>query len=90
MTDPTILFVKPQSISDEDRAALREAGVIVVEIDDPASAKFVRAGYEIDSSSMLAAAMKAMLDTKGGEYSCELQKRFALNIARAIIGDADT
>lgn len=36
MTDPTILFVKPNAISAKDKAALRKAGVIVVEVENPA------------------------------------------------------
>lgn len=60
MADPAILFVKPGAISDEDKATLKAAEVLVIEIDDPANAKFVRAGAEIHGTEMLALAAKAI------------------------------
>jgi len=63
MSDPAILFVKPKAISAKDKKALQGAGVIVVEIDEPGSARFVRATAEINASTLLKAAAKAMHDT---------------------------
>lgn len=63
MSDPAILFVKPNAIGPEDKTALRDAGVIVVEIDNPADAKFVRAGAdfaELSGSHLLLAACDAI------------------------------
>jgi hypothetical protein len=60
MSDPAILFVKPQAISDRDKKALQKAGVIVVEIADPASVKFTRAAAEISGSEMLMVALRAI------------------------------
>lgn len=60
MSEPAILFVKPKAISQRDKKMLREAGVLIVEIDDPASAKFVRANSELSGSEMLLAAVKAI------------------------------
>ena len=60
MTDPAILFVRPQAISPEDKESLKEAGVLVIEIDDPANAKFVRAAVELNGTEMLAVAAKAI------------------------------
>ena len=60
MSDPSILFVKPKAISQRDKKALQGAGVIVVEIDDPTSAKLVRAGTEVDGGAMLNAAAYAI------------------------------
>lgn len=62
MSDPVIMFVKPAAISNRDKVALRRAGVIVVEIDDPANAKLVCASAELDASAMLACAAKAIAD----------------------------
>ena len=61
-TDPSILFVKPGAISADDKAELKSVGIIVVEIDDPGSVKFIRAGVEIASSDLLGIAMRAMKD----------------------------
>lgn len=58
--DPAILFVKPAAISDDDKATLKAAGVLVIEIDDPANAKFVRAGFEIGGGEMLKIAAQAI------------------------------
>jgi hypothetical protein len=58
--DPAILFVKPKAISQRDKKLLRDAGVIVVEIDNPSDVKFTRAGTEISGSAMLLAAAKAI------------------------------
>ena len=60
MADPTVLFVKPKAISTKDKKALQAAGVIVVEIDDPASARFVKAGVDLDSGEILRAAAHAI------------------------------
>lgn len=60
MSDPTILFVKPKAISSKDKKTLQAAGVIVVEIDDPASAKLVKAGTELDGGAILRAAASAI------------------------------
>lgn len=64
MPDPAIIFLKPGAISKQDRNMLRKEGVLVVEIDDPSSVKFVRAHAEMSSSDMLRAAMRAV--TYGG------------------------
>lgn len=61
MTDPSILFIKPGAILAEDKAALKEAGVIVVETDDPASIKLIRAGMELSHSDLLGCAGTALL-----------------------------
>lgn len=60
MGEPAILFVKPKAISQSDKKSLRAAGVLVIEIDDPANAKFTRAGSEIDSTEMLSLAARAI------------------------------
>lgn len=60
MTDPAILFIKPKAISASDKKALRAAGVVVVEIDNPADAKFIRATTEMSTSDLLRCAAKAL------------------------------
>lgn len=60
MSDPSILFVKPKAISDEDKDTLRNAGIIVVEIENINDAKFVRPHSELSGSQLLHAAAKAV------------------------------
>jgi hypothetical protein len=62
MKDPTILFVKPKAISSKDKIACAKVGVLVVEIDNPAEAKFVRAGFELDAGAILNAAAQAIAE----------------------------
>lgn len=67
--EPSVLFVKPQSISADDKASLASAGIIVVEIDDPSSVKLVRAHSEISGSDMMMAALRAVNGYDGGVRS---------------------
>lgn len=60
MNDPAILFVKPKAISNADKKVLREAGVIVVTVDDVANVKFARAHAELTGGELLLAAAKGI------------------------------
>lgn len=60
MSDAAILFVKPNAIKPRDRRALQAAGVIVVEVDDPHAARFVKAEVEMPAGTILKAAAKAI------------------------------
>lgn len=60
MNEPPILFVKPRALSNPDKRRLRRAGIIVIEIDDPTSAKFVRACLEMPHSALLTCAAAAI------------------------------
>ena len=60
MSDPAILFVKPKVISSRDKKTLQAVGVIVIEIENPADAKFTRAYAELDGSDLLLAAVQAI------------------------------
>lgn len=62
--DPAILFIKPNAISPADRTTLATAGILVIEIDDPSSVKFTRAGMDIPQNGLLAAASKAIRHSK--------------------------
>lgn len=78
--DPVILFVKPGAISSEDKAALQGASVIVIEIDDVANAKLVRANSELSAGALLRAACSAI---KKDCYS-ESRDAFAWAICEAV------
>jgi len=65
MAEPSILFVKPKAISFKDKRTLSQAGVIVIEIENPADAKFVRAGTELSGGALLQAAAEAIASTTG-------------------------
>jgi hypothetical protein len=85
MSDPAILFVKPKAVSAADKKALRNVGVVVVEVENPAEVKFIRAAREsaeLAGGPLLRAAAKAINDT-GSE---EVKKMFAKAVCAAIAG----
>jgi hypothetical protein len=83
MTDPVILFVKPKAISAKDKKALQAAGVIVVEVDDVANVKLVRAHAELTGGGLLIAAAKAIQG-----YSSGVQADFGKAVCAAIQAQA--
>ena len=60
MTDPAILFIKPGAVSPDDKTLLIAAGILVVEIENPQDAKFVRPYVELDGNELLKAAMEGL------------------------------
>lgn len=55
-----ILIVKPKTLNATDKAALRKAGVVVVEAVNPSEVRFLRAQSELAPSDLALAAMKAL------------------------------
>ena len=60
MSEPSILVVHPKSIAPKDKRALKDAGIIVIEADDPASVRFLKPNAELDGSELLLCAMRAI------------------------------
>ncbi|MEM8801100.1 MAG: hypothetical protein AAGF55_01045 [Pseudomonadota bacterium] len=60
MSDVQVMMLPPGSISKADREELRSAGIVVVEIENPSSVRFVRAGYEVETSDLLSCAASAI------------------------------
>ncbi len=80
------IFVCPKdSISDRSVRALREAGVVVVQADDPERCKYIRAGgEEVGARDMLWAALKAMqIEPK---YSYEGVQKVQQEFAKIVFG----
>lgn len=84
MSDPSILFVKPKAISRADKKLLQTSGIVVVEIDDPANAKFIRAGAEISAGQMLAIACETIANVSGSIS----RDAFGMAVCKAIIAAA--
>lgn len=80
MSDPCVFVVKPRAISLKDKSALRKAGVIVVETDDPSSVRFIRPLAEISSTEMLRCAMKAIDD-----HGCDGHKKNFVKLLTEIV-----
>ncbi len=60
MNEPTLLPVKPGSLSADDKAALRDAGVIVIEHENPQELRLLRPSADVDAGTMFACAMEAL------------------------------
>src|SRR5262245_12591862 len=85
-TDPAILFIRPNAISRADKKKLEQAGVLIVEIENPADAKFVRAHAEIESTEMLGLAAKAI---NGAKYADEGRVAFAIALCASLMQKAN-
>jgi hypothetical protein len=60
MNEPTLLVVKPGSVSKADKAKLSAAGVIVLEQDDPTSLRLLKPACELTAHDLLLAAMRGV------------------------------
>lgn len=83
MSDPAILFCKPGAVKPADKKALKTAGVLVIEIEDPQSVKFTRAHAEIDGCDLLRVAMQTINETKSFQ---NVREAFGANIANFLAG----
>jgi hypothetical protein len=87
--EPAILFIKPGAMKDHQKAKLTKAGVVCIEVDDPANVQFVRPSTalpveELSHGELLAAAARAML-AFSGDYGRNFQAEFAKAISMAIL-----
>lgn len=73
-----LLPVKAGTISAEDKAALREAGVVVVEHEAPETLRLLTPTAELGTSDLLASAMFALVD--GGHASTAAQASFTQHV----------
>lgn len=60
MSDVAVLALKPGQLDAVDRRALRNAGIVVIEVDNPEAVRFMRPAAEISSTEMLAIALRAI------------------------------
>lgn len=87
MSEPAVLFVKPGAIKPEDKAALRDAGVVVVEVENPDDVRLVRAegilgAQELPHGDLLAAAASAIY------ANSNTAMHFGIAVAQAILAKA--
>jgi hypothetical protein len=76
-----LLPVKPGSLSAKDKAALAEAGVVVIEHETPETLRLLRPTAELDASDMLECALRALCD--GNIASTSVQALFARHVGAA-------
>ncbi len=82
MNEPCLLPVKPGSLSESDKAALREAGIVVIEHESPSELRLLRPTYELDSSALFLAAMKALNTNRA--LASEAREAFAVHVLAAL------
>jgi hypothetical protein len=80
-----VFLCETGQLTDESRQALREAGIVAVEVRDPSKCRFIRSGETVSSTDMLWAAMNALGRDFGAYSKGEKQReQFALNVAQLI------
>lgn len=75
-------------LDNKSKSELRKAGVVVVEVDDPAKCQFIRATETVGADDMLWAAMDALrvTDKEYGESKGHTQRaRLAHNLIELVI-----
>ncbi len=58
--ETTILPVKPNTLSKQDKAALKKVGIVVVECDEPSELRLMTTTMEMSANDMLFAAISAI------------------------------
>lgn len=76
MSEITLLPVKPGTLTEEDKSSLRNAGVVVIEHEDPASLRLLKPACELTSNELLLAAMRGVMRDDGAKQV------FANNVAK--------
>lgn len=84
MSEPLLLPVKPDTLNAKDKAALRNAGVIVIEHDNPSELRLLRPSAELDSSDLLRCAMQGLMN-KDGMYGAGQREAFAKAVHAAVM-----
>lgn len=80
-TEPSLLIVKPGTLSIADRELLVRASIVVVEAEDPASVRFLKPNAEVSGSDMLMAALAALRDC--GSIS-DARQQFTVTVANLL------
>jgi len=82
MDEPLIMPVKPGSLNADDKKALSDAGIIVIEHPEPETVRLLRPAAELSGSQMLLAAMRALTLQGYGESS--MRAHFTTQIAKML------
>lgn len=85
--EPVILPVRPQTISEKDRAALRRVGVVVIEHENPEELRMLRPSSDVDASDMLRCALEALATGERSRYIGDAREQFVKLLA-AVVGSA--
>ncbi len=80
-----VFLCRSGQLTAASRRELKRAGIVVVEVEDPAGCQFIRAGETVSHSDMLLAAVDALkVTTSWPSGDQEHQNRFAQNLFKLI------
>lgn len=82
--EPLLMPVKPRTLSDSDKLALRELGVFAFDHPNPEQVRLLRSVVELNGSDLLLAAMRA-LNTRRN-LSDHAREDFAKHVLAALEG----
>ena len=83
--EPTLLPVRPGTLTPNDKAKLSKIGIIVIEHENPAELRLLKPCADISGNVLLIAALEALNSTTANGYLSNAQVQFAKTISRAII-----
>lgn len=80
-----VFLCKKGQLTGPGKHDLRQAGVVVVEVDDPTSCQFIRSSELVSGDAMLWAAMDALKQDFGSyDHGNTHRERFAMNVAELV------
>lgn len=83
MNEPTLLPVRPGTLTDKDKATLRKASVIVIEHENPNELRLLRPSGDLNGDDLLHCAMRALV-VKTGVHGSDQREAFAHLVAAAL------
>lgn len=86
---PMLMLVKRGAVSASGKALAHKAGVVVVECDDPASVKLLRADHEVSHGALLIAALTAIRSSLKEYPDSQIGRRFAQAVADALVPNGE-
>lgn len=83
-----VFLAQKGQLTDPSKSALRKAGIVVVEVEDPSKCKFIRSTETVSENAMMMAAFEAVC-FRGGTYSTgsDQRERLANNLLRIMFKD---
>ncbi|WP_375490258.1 hypothetical protein [uncultured Jatrophihabitans sp.] len=76
-----VFLCKTGQLKPASRKALRDVGVVVVEVDDPSTCQFVRSEARVSGDEMLHAAIRALRHDGGyGEHGGQQRTKFMVSM----------
>lgn len=85
-TEPTILPVKPGSLSEQAIEKLEAIGITVIEHEEPSQIRLIRPSVDVEAGTLLKCAMQALMKAGGqNNYGSEQRREFAKLVTEAVM-----